>query len=374
MSRCSNQIRFKPLLLIPAIWLAACEIGLDTYGTVGEKHPEIADDEPSASDDPGSSDPSEDDGNYPADTEQPEFVLSCGDEVVANTAAAYGTESIDDYGCAGRDASGAEVVFEVDAGLRGMLTARLTEVEGDADLDIYVLSKNGPRASSAACIKYGDTEASWEASEDLSYYVVVDGHHGDVGSFTLDIGCEATLLEDDIEGRTYCLDWNTATITEPPQLTEMMAEMGFDLADYALLLSATSVDIQASAVSMTMGYAETGSCVQNLSAPTYDLTDDSDGDYYKGQFAVGPAEIGLPVMDLNIPIHDVEVQGQFIHDGSQIVDTEIRGEIDLTGFPSAVCEVFSCHPCPSEGETCMTFAADSAVLTDNGQGPLVPVH
>ena len=54
------------------------------------------------------------------------------------------------------------------------------------DLDLYVLQGD---CAPSACIATGESQATFDAVQDKTYYLVVDSESSNAGSFTLDVSC-----------------------------------------------------------------------------------------------------------------------------------------------------------------------------------------
>jgi C1A family cysteine protease len=84
------------------------------------------------------------------------------------------------YACTNRIESGPEKVHKVTTTVTGDLTATLTNLSGK-DLDVIILNACDP----TACVAFGDTQAIYANAPPGTYYLVVDGNNGALGSYTL---------------------------------------------------------------------------------------------------------------------------------------------------------------------------------------------
>jgi hypothetical protein len=95
-----------------------------------------------------------------------------------------GPNNVDYYSCSGWLEDGPEVVYELLIPFDG---TNLTVTIGDlfADLDIFLLS----HCDEGTCITYGHFDFNVTVDAGI-YYLVVDGWHGAVSSYTLTIECQ----------------------------------------------------------------------------------------------------------------------------------------------------------------------------------------
>ena len=173
---------------------------------------------------------------------------------------------------------------------------------------------------------------------------------------------------------TYCLDWDTANITEPPGIAGLLGMAGITLSDYPILLSPTSVDAAAEQIELLGAGAVATTCTQDTSASTYDLTADGPGSWVAPHFEVGPTSLAI-ALDPSIgdlALEGAVLQGDFTGDASAIVNSTMDGYINVTTLDGA-CFILTCVTCPSGTGDCAVFAFDSATWNDNGLGPLVEV-
>lgn len=114
--------------------------------------------------------------------------VTCAGIVTARNDGAGSTNRITSYpNCTGRDASGPEIAYTFTASDAGLTTAALANAA--PGLNLYVLSDAGAGCDPAQCISSGTTTASFTAAVGATYYVVVEGSLGAVGSFDLSMSC-----------------------------------------------------------------------------------------------------------------------------------------------------------------------------------------
>lgn len=113
--------------------------------------------------------------------------ISCGQTVSGTTAG--GQNNISTYGgCGtGQDESGPEKIYKLITNQTEDITATLTSVQSGQDLDIHILNA----CDSNACVARGDVFATYSNAAPGTYYIVVDGYQGDVGTFTLNVDCSS---------------------------------------------------------------------------------------------------------------------------------------------------------------------------------------
>ncbi|MEE2830688.1 MAG: hypothetical protein VX498_15990 [Myxococcota bacterium] len=120
----------------------------------------------------------------------PAAELTCGASTPGDTRAPEATQVIDSYPCSNWDATGPEMTFSFRPETDTDVTASLSDISADQDLDIYLLEDRGNGPDAEACLLFGNDLASWEATAGQTYYVVVDGFLGTEGSFSLDLDCK----------------------------------------------------------------------------------------------------------------------------------------------------------------------------------------
>ena len=175
---------------------------------------------------------------------------------------------------------------------------------------------------------------------------------------------------------TYCLDWNTITITSPPGMIGILANFGVSLDDFPLLLSPTAVSIPVHEILVVMAAARPATCDQDISTSTYDLTANQAGSYYSPHFSIGPSDISLNTQIAVLNLYEAVFEGDFTGDASQVIHGSITGRLDVSAYSGLLCGAltgWNCTPCPVAGATCVDLVAEDGVWTDNGQGPLMVV-
>ena len=178
-----------------------------------------------------------------------------------------------------------------------------------------------------------------------------------------------------MEDETYCLDWTTVNIIDPPGLATILSTVaGVTIEDYPLLLNPTDVDIANSSIDMLLTGAQEQTCNQDLSISTVDLTSVVPGVYNPPEFVVGPGDFSTQIQTFALNIFDLTVSGQFTVDHQQIVQAEFMGNIDITAYASTACFLLNCFPCPANANLeCVSLHADSATFDITTNGPLIVV-
>ncbi len=171
---------------------------------------------------------------------------------------------------------------------------------------------------------------------------------------------------------SYCLDWSTANITEPSNITDLLSFAGMDLADFPILVNPTNLDIENSLIWMAGAGTQQGTCLQDTSVPTFDLTEPDPGSWTPPSFSVGPSSLSILLPDPvgELLLEDAALTGDFTEDGLVIFNSALSGFLNVDNV-SGACLLLDCVTCPSGAGNCAVFAFDSAVWDDNGQGPLV---
>ena len=115
------------------------------------------------------------------------------------------------YSCSADEYTGPEVAATFVAPFDGTVTVTLDDES--AETDILVVSDAQGLCDPANCVATGFDEATFEAVAGTTYYLVVDGYDGAVGSFTLALDCTAATelscddgVDDDGDGSIDCLD------------------------------------------------------------------------------------------------------------------------------------------------------------------------
>jgi len=206
-----NTHSFKLLVLLLSVFVfGACQLGL----TAGEglEMPGSDDDDSVDESDPGGVDDDDsvelgDDDDVVGDDDDsqpvegglcnPALSISCGGLISSTTGSALATNAIDSYACSSWDATGPEIAYSFTATESGPVHAALTDIEVDQDLDIYILEDLGEGCASDACIAFADAEIDFDVVAGQTYFIVVDGYYGAVGSFVLELSCGAVAPGDD---------------------------------------------------------------------------------------------------------------------------------------------------------------------------------
>ena len=106
--------------------------------------------------------------------------IACGQTISGDTNTGANNFSAYGAGCPDWDESGKELVYQITTTAMGDITATLSNING-GDLDIFIL--NG--CNSDACVAGNDATATASNQPAGTYYIIVDGYAGDVGTFDL---------------------------------------------------------------------------------------------------------------------------------------------------------------------------------------------
>ncbi len=169
---------------------------------------------------------------------------------------------------------------------------------------------------------------------------------------------------------TYCLDWDVTNITQPSNFLSVLNGVGINLEDWPILLTPTAST--STEIWMMSGTALQGTCTQNTTVQTTDLTQVDPGTFTDPYFAIGPVTATLAAGFLSTTVHDTVITGTFSSDYQTITDGTLDGFVDVSALPFA-CSLLTCVPCPSTGTDCVQLSAEDAVYNATGAGPLVPV-
>ena len=95
-----------------------------------------------------------------------------------------GQANISTYACSTRAETGPEKAYKVTTTTSGDLTVTLSNL-GGVDLDVFLVTGSDP----TSCVAFGDTTAIYANAPPGTYYIVVDGNNGAMGTFAI----QATL-------------------------------------------------------------------------------------------------------------------------------------------------------------------------------------
>ena len=127
-------------------------------------------------------------GECPSCGTSGDFFLTCNDSDSWTTA--NQSADISNYACLPWGTSGKEYVYRFDAPSSGTVTVALSGLAVDVDLDLIVLEQLDGYCNPESCVAYGDSSATFDATQGTRYFVVVDGFLGDEGDFTIDLTCQ----------------------------------------------------------------------------------------------------------------------------------------------------------------------------------------
>ena len=278
----------------------------------------------------------------------------------------------------GSDWTGGEDVFRFVPGGHGEVTFTVTWTSAEEDLDLFVLDAC---AVAGTCLGSSVGSTSWEsvtvpAIAGTPVYVVVDGKDAAASAYQLTADCDAIEVVEvgtSVVDVTYCLDWTTVNVIEPPGLIGLLQTFGgIDITDFPLLLSPTSADPVESEIEILAAVALEGTCAQDLAASTVEVTSSQPGLFVDPYFEAGPTDMSVPAPGLVVALYETTFTGLFSEDATQITSSTVEGLLEVPPNLAAACSFINCFPCPSGFGDCVDFLADSAVWDDNLQGPLTP--
>jgi len=109
-------------------------------------------------------------------------VIQCGDLITGDTTNA--PNNVEAYSCTGWPETGNELVYELTLDDCYIVTVALLNMS--ADFDAFLLGS----CDEDDCLTYGDTGFTSECLLPGTYYIVVDGYNGAIGTFEMEIMCE----------------------------------------------------------------------------------------------------------------------------------------------------------------------------------------
>lgn len=95
------------------------------------------------------------------------------------------------YGNVAWTETGPEFTYTLDLDENKLVVVQLSGM--DADLDIFVLSGSSGQCHSSNLVAYGDTYATFQGIAGQRYYLIVDGYHGAVGNYRIDVGGNSSV-------------------------------------------------------------------------------------------------------------------------------------------------------------------------------------
>ncbi len=116
-----------------------------------------------------------------------DYSISCGGQDNGSTSG-MGND-LNFYSCTDWDESGPDVIYRLQTSSTKNVTAFLESVSG-GDLDVFLLDNNGGQACSDECMAAGDLHVTVNSVPAGTYFVVVDGWNGAVGTYTLKVTCD----------------------------------------------------------------------------------------------------------------------------------------------------------------------------------------
>lgn len=176
--------------------------------------------------------------------------------------------------------------------------------------------------------------------------------------------------------QTYCLDWGSVNFQSPAGIVGILGGFGVNLGDYPLLLSPTAVSIPVEEILMVLAATSLGTCDQDTSLSTYNLTATQAGRYVAPHFEVGPSNINISTQLADLALYEAVFAGDFSGDASQVLRGSISGQLDISAYSSFLCGAstgWTCLPCPGGSGTCVDVLATDAVWNDNNQGTLIQI-
>jgi len=144
------------------------------------------------SEDPTDSGASGDDPGAGAETCAPVAPLSCGSEVSGDNSDPNSghTNAIDHYPVTVGNYSGPELAFTFLADRTEQVTWSQVDPQPiDINFDLFVLDGSSGTCLADQALTWGFSEVTFDAIEDHTYFLVLDGYNGDVGPYQVRLDC-----------------------------------------------------------------------------------------------------------------------------------------------------------------------------------------
>jgi hypothetical protein len=132
-------------------------------------------------------------GSYSLTVDIPDEPFSCTeaieleDEVPYDGTTEAASSLVSFYSCIDWDETGPEQVHVIRTTNTGDITATLSDLPDDQDLDVFILSACDP----LSCVAAGDETAVYENAPPGMYFIVIDGYQGASGTYTLTVNIPA---------------------------------------------------------------------------------------------------------------------------------------------------------------------------------------
>ena len=121
-------------------------------------------------------------------------MITCDSTDSWSTDGGGGANLVDAYSCNPYNYEGSEYTYTLTVDgpetVTVMLDNELDDDDDPAELDLLVLADDGLGCNPASCIAYGFSTVTFEADEDTTYFVVVDGYNGAEGNYDLTVSCD----------------------------------------------------------------------------------------------------------------------------------------------------------------------------------------
>ena len=207
--------------------------------------------------------------------------------------------------------------------LDAVVTATFSEAVAADDFTLKI-DKVAGKATLAADGKSATFDPDADLATETRYTITATAcEDAETASFTT---VEAPLVESELVGRTYALDFSTVTWVKPASASFFASELGIEwLLTQVVAWDGTSATLDASgAVGQTASSGGIGQA-QCFEVLTYD-----DADFSKNPtFTAGPTTLTAPVdATTTVTIENFKFTGTFAAGGDELVDITITGLLD----------------------------------------------
>lgn len=216
---------------------------------------------------------------------------------------------------------------------------------------------------------------------DTSYTVTLN-YCGGAEPITFSTGSLGQAVESAaINGRTYLLDLGTATVTDPPGVTDILKSQ----LDVGILTGVTVLEngdlsiLGALENDDTSGVTDQNYCDPAIVFPDADFS-------ASPYFVIAGSSVTFDIQGYAVELLDLEITGTFAADGSYFGGGTLAGTADTRAFDDlagggegAVCDLVSafmveCEPCASDGEPfCLSIKARDIRAELEEDVTLVPI-
>lgn len=243
-----------------------------------------------------------------------------------------------------------------------------------ASAEIAILDDAGTAVAQSVAWSAGNLEATVTATlaptTNYTLMVGICGAENEIAFQTSSIGEPLALTDEEMTGRVYEFLLSDADITDPAIL-EAIDDTTIAV---PILLEVTVAAGQIAFMGAMGGVTEDGTLVQH---PDYEpfyfpAADFSASPYFHSQSEL----VSITYNGAEVPMHNFELFGTFLADGSAVVEAEVVALIDTSNIgpllgqsddPDAACDFTAslglyCEACPDGEERCLNLAGENITL------------